>query len=118
MQAIFTRAEYDFWCNYLKNDLDEMLSKIARFRFSGEPVTINEVRRSFQIYGQPFPDHPDPAIGGLLLDGTMPEDPNGTEYKALLKARAEFAYNLLSANSAASLGDAKYAELAQLLAQP
>ena len=116
MNQVFTRAEIDFWCNYLGNDPDELLSKIARFRESGEAITVNEVRRTFTVFGTPFPDHPDPVIGGSLLDGATPDDPSAQAYTDLLKARAQFAVGIIQQNAPATLSDPKYTKLAQLLA--
>lgn len=116
MVEVFTRAEWDFWINYLGNDPGELASKIATFRASGEPITVNEVRRSFSIFGTPFPDHPDDAVGNNLLDGSTPDDPNGQEYKALLLQRAQFAVGIIEQNAAGSMGDPKYQKLRDLLA--
>lgn len=113
MERVFSRAEVDFWCNHLGNEPTEMFTRIAAFRESGEAITINEVRRTFKIWGEPFPDRPD---GDVLLDGTGFDNPNTPEYKAELIALAQFAKNLLQENAPATLAEPKYAKLAELLA--
>lgn len=118
MNPIFTREEIDFWCNYLGNDPADLLGKVAEFRASGELLTVNEVRRTFKFWSQPLADHPDPAIGNALLDGSACPASDINKLKAIaLDAKTRIQANDSNATDTAMADDPKYAKLVQLLSE-
>lgn len=109
---VFTRAEFDFWCNYLGNDPQALIDRVNACRSSGEDMTINEIRRSVKFWGKPLPDLPG---GNVLLNGDSLPDPESAEYKNELTSLATFVKDLFLQNSPSSLSEPKYAKLAKLL---
>lgn len=108
---ILTRAEIDLFVNHLGRDPEELLAKIARIKQSGEPITINEARRSIRFWEDQLPDLPG---GDVLLNGD--ELPAADEaYAASLKTAALFAKSVLEKNDPKALLDPKFAAIAQLL---
>lgn len=112
---IFERAEIDFWVNMLGNDPTELCEKINQLRQAEIPLTVNEARRLFNFYGQPFLDHPDPQVGNKLINGEAPEDPDGPRYRGILKACAKAIISSLKRNAPERLEEPAIQRLMQLL---
>lgn len=111
MPQVFTKGEIELWCDILGNDPFDLISKVALAKQSGEPITVNQIRRSFKLWNTSFPDHVDPVVGNALL---TPAEVNDAPTKEL----AEFTVNVLKANNAAVTDkfiEAQYPRLAELL---
>lgn len=105
---IFLREEIDFWINCLRRSPLPIFEAIATAKSSGELITVNELRKQFQY----FPDHPNAAVGNLLING----DPKPVSDNAVMVALATYTKQIMQANNSNASDDYLRQQLPELMA--